>query len=218
MVCNKGHDSEAADFCSVCGVRMPAADPAVQAPVKPVETCPDCALAREPGSGNFCEFCGYNFTTREHGEMKPGHASPAQPTVPEQPAVPEPQIQREWEVLVEVDASLRAEESPDAPAGFRPVTIRLTAESSLIGRRSEKRGVFPDISLDLDDAVSHRHAFLNRLPDGALVVRDIGSSNGTRLNGVELKPLTDAAVKAGDQLTLGHWTRITIRASEEEHP
>ena len=70
-------------------------------------------------------------------------------------------------------------------------------ESHLIGRRSDKRGVFPEIALDSDDAVSHRHALLNRTPGGGLVLRDVGSSNGTRLNGVDVAPLTDMPLKSG---------------------
>ncbi len=218
MVCARGHDSAEADFCSVCGVRMPVAAGSAPAPVTQMETCPDCTLAREPDSGSFCEFCGYNFSTGAHGEFKPGTHGALKETEPGDSKVahPLPQAPRDWEVLIEVDGSLRKEESPEVPAAFRPVTIQLKAESSLIGRTSEKRGVFPEISLDLDDAVSHRHALLNRLRDGTLVLRDIGSSNGTRLNGGELQPLTDVAVNAGDQVTLGHWTRISIRTKAEQ--
>jgi pSer/pThr/pTyr-binding forkhead associated (FHA) protein len=89
--------------------------------------------------------------------------------------------------------------------------MMLMGDSYLIGRRSEKRGVMPEISLDADDAVSHRHALLNRTPDGGLQVRDVGSSNGTRLNGTDLVPLTDMPLKDGDQLIVGHWTRIAVR-------
>jgi pSer/pThr/pTyr-binding forkhead associated (FHA) protein len=45
-------------------------------------------------------------------------------------------------------------------------------------------------------------------------VRDIGSANGTRLNGQDLPPLTDTALKDGDALTLGHWTRLVVKAGE----
>jgi pSer/pThr/pTyr-binding forkhead associated (FHA) protein len=42
-------------------------------------------------------------------------------------------------------------------------------------------------------------------------MRDIGSANGTTLNGVELEPLVDTPLKAGDEITLGHWTRLTVQ-------
>jgi pSer/pThr/pTyr-binding forkhead associated (FHA) protein len=46
--------------------------------------------------------------------------------------------------------------------------------------------------------------------DGSLIYRDLGSSNGTKLNGAEVASLVDLPLKSGDQLTLGHWTRITV--------
>ena len=55
--------------------------------------------------------------------------------------------------------------------------------------------------LDLDDAVSSRHALLICQPDGILLLRDIGSSNGTVFRGVELKPMTDVPLEDGDEFT-----------------
>lgn len=206
-VCPKGHDSEDSDFCSVCGVKIPdlGAQPAAgEAAVK----CPDCGVALHAGDSVFCEDCGYNFTSGAHGEPKAGSPGPeAEPK-----AEPEaPPVLTEWEIAVSIDPSLRTPESPDPPTGFHASTMMLMGDSYLIGRRSDKRGVFPQISLDADDAVSHRHALLNRTGDGGVVLRDIGSSNGTRLNGVDVAPLTDMALKNGDVITVGHWTRLELR-------
>ncbi len=110
-----------------------------------------------------------------------------------------------------MDPSLKTAESPDPPAGFQPSTLLLLGESYLIGRKSEKRSLYPEISLDSDDAVSHRHALLTRTPDGGLTVEDVGSSNGTRLNGAELKPQAVTPLKDGDLITVGHWTKISVR-------
>jgi hypothetical protein len=185
MLCPKGHESEDNDFCSVCGAKIVA--PAVQ-------TCPDCAVPRHPEDTVFCENCGYNFTSGEHGE----------------PKAP-PSVLAEWEVTITVDPALKTPESPEPPADFQQSSILLLGESYLIGRRSEKRGILPEIPLDADDAVSHRHALLTRSADGGLSVRDVGSSNGTRLNGADLAPLTETPLKDGDSLIVGHWTRLTIR-------
>jgi len=192
--CPKGHDSEDSDFCSVCGVKItpPAAEPPTT-----LTTCPDCNAPRhsvDSEAAVFCEDCGFNFNSGAHGE----------------PKTPPPVV-TEWEVAVSIDPSLKTPESPDPPNDFHPSTMMLMGETYLIGRRSDKRGVFPEISLDADDAVSHRHALLNRTPDGGIVVRDIGSSNGTRLNGVDVAPLTDTALKDGDVITVGHWTKLAIR-------
>jgi pSer/pThr/pTyr-binding forkhead associated (FHA) protein len=80
----------------------------------------------------------------------------------------------------------------------------------LIGRTSQKRAILPEISLDFDDAVSHRHAILEMRADRSLILRDIGSANGTSLNGHEIPLTRDIPLQNGDIVTLGHWTKITI--------
>jgi pSer/pThr/pTyr-binding forkhead associated (FHA) protein len=111
-----------------------------------------------------------------------------------------------------VDPSLRDPDGPEPPAGVAPLTITLDKAVSLIGRRSDKRAILPEVSLDLDDGVSHRHALLTHGDDGSLTLRDIGSSNGTRLNGADVQPLQDIILHDGDQITLGRWTRLTVKA------
>ncbi len=199
--CPKGHSSTDADFCSDCGARIggSSAPPAPAAPDQPVK-CPDCGTLHTTAAIRFCEVCGYNFETGGHGEIP----------VPEPP----PPAKLAWAVLVTVDASLRTPESPEAPANQPPLEIALSKESSLIGRRSVARAIEPEIPLDQDAAVSHRHALLLLQPDQTLLLRDIGSSNGTALNGVDIQPMTDTPLKDGDQITLGHFTRIVVHAAK----
>ena len=49
--------------------------------------------------------------------------------------------------------------------------------------------------------------------DGACVLRDLGSTNGTALNDepAPIAPDTDVAVSDGDRIRLGAWTTITVR-------
>lgn len=224
--CPKGHQSTEPDFCSECGARIqgapapPAAAVAAPAVPKPAgEACPDCGAARAPDSGNFCEVCGYNFSTGAHGEIPvaapppppDAPAAPEAPVVPVAPAVPEPPATG-WTVVVTVDPSLREPGSPEPPAGVGPFTIPLDKQATLIGRRSESRAIFPEIPLNFDDAVSHRHALLQRGDGGTLALRDIGAANGTRLNGKDVEPMVDKPLQDGDEITLGHWTRITVKA------
>src|SRR6185437_10058176 len=118
-----------------------------------------------------------------------------------------------WSLVASVDPSLREDGSPEPPEQ-ESFEFALEKAENLIGRHSRARGIEPEIALDFDDAVSHRHAIVSRLEDGSLAVRDIGSANGTRLNGQDLPALTDTALKDGDALTLGHWTRLVVKASE----
>ncbi len=238
--CPKGHESTESDFCSECGAKIygapeleiasPSLSIAPPTVVPTVEYCPDCTAPHEIGSGNFCEICGYNFTTGVHGEVPPAIAtltsgvetakqatfnSAETPTHNFSSSAPPNGTEVDiisWQVIVTVDPSLRDESSPEPPT-IAAIAIQLNQESNLIGRRNERRGIYPEIALDFDDAVSHRHAVLNRRPDGSFMLRDIGSTNGTKLNGVELKPLFDVPLEAGDEITLGHWTRIALECN-----
>jgi pSer/pThr/pTyr-binding forkhead associated (FHA) protein len=111
-----------------------------------------------------------------------------------------------------VDPSLRDPAGPEAPANVAALTVALDKPVNLIGRRSEKRAILPEVAVDHDDGISHRHALLTRGDDGSLTLRDIGSSNGTRLNGADVQPMVDTVLHDGDQITLGRWTRITVKA------
>jgi hypothetical protein len=190
--------------------------------------CPDCGATASASDVTFCEVCGYNFQTRAHGEipMVPLSARPPQAAalpVPKPPPLPPPpdpaplipppiEEAKSWLVEVTVDPTLREAGSPPAPADPRAITIELKSELNLIGRTSQSRAIYPEIPLDSDDAVSHRHALLSRDAGGKVTLRDIGSANGTRLNGRDVQPLTDVVLHDGDELTLGHWTRLAIKA------
>jgi pSer/pThr/pTyr-binding forkhead associated (FHA) protein len=100
--------------------------------------------------------------------------------------------------------------SPPAPVQA-PLQIPLNKTTSLIGRTSVAKGVMPDIPLDFDDAVSHRHALLIVQADGSLVVRDIGSSNGVQFKDDDLETMADVPLQPGDVFCLGHWTTIEVQ-------
>jgi hypothetical protein len=206
--CPKGHQSTESDFCSECGSKIQGAPSSAPEPstaggmiaTQPGPPCPDCGAPRMDLSTKFCEVCGYNFNTGARGNVVP-EPEPA-------PAVPA----KQWSVTVAIDPSLREADSPEPPADVPERTVALDKPVNLIGRKSDKRAIHPEISLDLDDAVSHRHALLTAGDDGSMILRDLGSSNGTRVNGTDVKALEDVAIHEGDQITLGRWTRLTVKA------
>ncbi|MEU5364136.1 FHA domain-containing protein [Streptomyces sp. NPDC005925] len=86
------------------------------------------------------------------------------------------------------------------PAGTgtyrQPTTVRpLPTRTVRIGRA-------PDNDLVVDDlVVSRRHAALRALADGTYEIADLGSHNGTYLNG---RPVTAAPIGPGDIVGIGH--------------
>jgi serine/threonine protein kinase len=75
----------------------------------------------------------------------------------------------------------------------------------LLGRASEAEGYRPDFDMtfyDDGDYVSRRHAQITRGQNGYLIT-DLGSSNGTRVNGQPLKPHQALLLHNGDQIKVG---------------
>jgi hypothetical protein len=122
-------------------------------------------------------------------------------------------------VIVTVDRAYFDEHSGGSGLAFpdpAPVewVVPLTRDIVLIGRRSQSRGIYPDIDLSDehdDPAASHRHAELRRTADGWAVV-DVGSTNGTRLTPTAdpLSPGVPIAVGADAPIYLGAWTRFRL--------
>ena len=75
-----------------------------------------------------------------------------------------------------------------------------------MGRLSEGQPIMPDVDLMPYDAyaagVSRLHAVIKR-DEGRVIIMDLGSSNGTYLNGRRLNPHTEENLKHGDVVALG---------------
>ncbi|MDL5199467.1 FHA domain-containing protein [Streptomyces sp. ALI-76-A] len=86
---------------------------------------------------------------------------------------------------------------PALTGTFRqPTTVRpLPARTVRIGRADDNDLVIDDL------VVSRRHAELRALPDGTYEIADLGSHNGTFLNGLAI---TRAPIGPGDVVGIGH--------------
>ncbi len=75
-----------------------------------------------------------------------------------------------------------------------------------LGRVSEGQPMIPDIDLTpykaFESGVSRMHASIRQI-DEQVVVTDLGSANGTRINGKQISSHIPQPVKHGDILTLG---------------
>jgi pSer/pThr/pTyr-binding forkhead associated (FHA) protein len=112
-------------------------------------------------------------------------------------------------------------DDPDAQARFQgtgPLAIRLNVgdkkreleiplnKAIHMGRLDPASDVFPEIDLSddggLEKGVSRRHARILKR-EGTVVVEDLGSINGTFINGKRLAPYLPEVLNDGDSLQLG---------------
>jgi len=216
--CPQNHDSETADFCSVCGAELAVASVA-DAPAGALSDagesvgrhCPDCGTPSESPKQVFCEVCGHNFQTGSSGVPPIRAASTtAVGQVDSLPVAAAPAASVRWGVTVRVDPSLYGVSNPEAPVGQPPQVFSLFEAESVIGRHAP--GVRAQVPVHNDPGVSRRHAALVRGPDGGLSVSDLGSANGTQLNGVDLVPGVAVPLQDGDSIALGAWTKIVVHA------
>lgn len=107
---------------------------------------------------------------------------------------------------------------PDEPVRSHSLYVRigklsasfaLDKDVTTIGRPDSATQNYPDIEIDLDDAVSRRHAEIVRRGDGFCVV-DVGSANGTLLNGQILEPDQEQKLAPGDRIHVGERTEIVF--------
>ncbi len=75
-----------------------------------------------------------------------------------------------------------------------------------LGRAVEGQSILPDVDLSAYDAfsqgVSRMHVSL-RIFNGDVYVMDLGSSNGTKINGQKIVPHVEYSISHGDLVTLG---------------
>lgn len=136
------------------------------------------------------------------------------------------------EAMRMLQEKLRQEQSAQASAGIAtettyikfdvsgftaPLLVSVGAEVT-IGRSDSVANYTPEVDLTPYGAyrlgISRRHAIIRRQM-GALYVIDLGSRNGTLLNGIKLEPQLPTILRDGDEILLGNLTlRVTFLAAE----
>ena len=121
--------------------------------------------------------------------------------------------------LWRVECRVFKETAPDETtprAAYESLTeIILTNQVTQIGRSSQKRNLHPEIACNWDEAVSHRHAKIELDPDGNAFLVDVGSTNGTMLNGQVISANTPVKLKDSDRISLGNKTALVIHGPEK---
>jgi hypothetical protein len=94
--------------------------------------------------------------------------------------------------------------------------LHLTGQTEFtLGRMAEGQPILPDVDLSPYEAyaqgVSRLHTAL-KLNQQRVFITDLGSSNGTRVNGQKLNPNTDYLLNHGDVIALGKFKiQVLIR-------
>lgn len=203
--CPNGHDSTDSDFCSECGTRLDAGNsaassaPGQAATPSGKESCPKCHTERDDPSAQFCGVCAYDFVNKVGGDavVVPSPV-PTNPAGTQPPVVPAPVAPSGARVDIEVVVNNGA-----------PLKFSLFDEESLVGRKSSS--VAQSLGLTNDEGISRRQFMITR-QSGTCTVRDLGSSNGTKVNGKELANGEERPLKEGDIIEVGEFTRITVTA------
>ncbi|WP_040690628.1 FHA domain-containing protein [Nocardia vinacea] len=215
--CPDGHQSVATDYCDVCGSPIGAPAPTIAAAL-----CPSCG---SPSTGRFCEVCGADSALPT---PVPRAAAPTE--IVTATAVSDAEVASvagavTWVATITADREfydrVQARKGPDAdqvefPAFYPERRIMLRGTDILIGKHSVSQGLQPEIDLGIapaDAGVSRAHAII-RLTETGITITDLGSTNGTSLNGSEDLIPAEAPVQlqSGDRIHLGGWTTIIVTA------
>lgn len=178
--------------------------------------CPTCAHQNRPGV-LICENCGTNLLTGQQAAVGTrdlrGDGASADEEV------------GHWDV----QKALKPEQSHVLGDGMR---LRLQIEGTdmaivmqpeqhdvIFGRHDPTTGTTPEIDLTryagYRMGVSRHHAAIRLSEDKELNVWDLGSHNGTFLNGVRLAPHRPYVVHNGDKLSLGQLVLQVIFERQE---
>lgn len=159
--------------------------------------CPNCKHVNLTGAV-VCSECGkplpgsnplttQNIDTSQIQESAQEHANRAMPAAP-----PMPVVLNNWVTLHLLDTGQ-----------VLPLAER---NEFTLGRISEGQPIMPDIDLSPYQAyargVSRLHAVLKRETTHVFIM-DLGSSNGTFVNGKRLPPHVDYTIANGDVIALG---------------
>ena len=199
--CPNGHVSETTDYCDRCGALIDAPDEQRTPPSEvtrrsAASECPVCGTARV-ADDRFCESCGHDFS-----------AAPASTGPPA----------AGWELVIVADRHyfdrVVAQEI-DFPGDVEPRRLALDQAELRVGRGRPGADSPPD-GIDLtgaadDPALSRLHAVIARQGDGSYTIEDVGSTNGTEVNGRALPSHDPVTLADGDRIQLGAWTTMTVR-------
>ncbi|NCP86878.1 MAG: hypothetical protein CO094_04190 [Anaerolineae bacterium CG_4_9_14_3_um_filter_57_17] len=152
--------------------------------------CPSCKH-EEPSGAIFCSECGMQIVEFESKQTQ--QITGDQSDLGTDPIESAPQqIGSDWITLHLLDSGQ-----------MLPISDRT---EFTLGRISDNQPIMPDVDLTpyraYDHGISRLHAVIKSI-NGKAIVMDLGSSNGTYLNGTRLMPNIETPLRHGDVIALG---------------
>ncbi len=151
--------------------------------------CPNCKHQEADGA-IFCSECGMQLIQYSPGETQRFNTATSELGGPPllDPSVESPA----WISLHLLDSGQ-----------ILPISDRV---EFTMGRTSENQPIMPDIDLApfkaFDNGVSRLHAVIRNI-SGKIIIMDLGSSNGTYINGTRIVPNIEQPLRHGDIVALG---------------
>jgi hypothetical protein len=205
--CPQGHESADADYCDVCGTPNPAYSivhhPQLPAGWSAAQACAMCGSERL-GEDRYCTDCGYDFDMaqplrRGSEPLLPPTAGPHGPAAVASPALA---------VVTDVDTTrFDQPDSPPPPAAGIERLYIVDRSPLVIGRDSPNL----DIPIQGDPYVSRQHAEIVWTGTG-WGIRDLGSTNSTRVNGVALQGSEVRLLAPEDVIEVGFFSQLKVRS------
>jgi hypothetical protein len=170
-------------------------------------TCPNCHKKNMLGS-IFCSDCGVQLVYSDDDIAERDVGTSVPPNIKEF-----------------ADHPSATSNPPDVPDDH-PIALFIQETNELVplidreeitlGRAIEGQPIIPDLDLTpyngYEKGVSRLHASI-KINGNHVTITDLGSANGTRVNGIKLSPNQPQTVIHGDMITLGRLiTQILIRS------
>ena len=160
--------------------------------------CPNCHHEELPGS-LFCSECGTQLVVSETPTTQHIQRNPSDILAVKPPSQSPATAQSSTNLVIDTVVSLHMVDSGQI--------LQLGGQTEFtIGRTAEGQPILPDVDLSVYEAyaqgVSRLHAAL-KIHNQRVVITDLGSSNGTRVNGQKIVPHVDYPLNHGDMIALG---------------
>lgn len=172
--------------------------------------CPNCGHTEPPGA-LFCTYCGSQLPVSDPdsglGSRDPTIQFPQSPGEAETSAQESDSGGRR---TIPIDRATGSDEgAPRVKLHFLDAEETVPLEGApeyTLGRISSGQSLIPEVDLSRFNAyehgVSRLHAVIGFMGDG-VTITDLGSANGTRVNGKRISPHTPYPLKHGDVISLG---------------